>query len=201
MSGSTLRLLVLFYFVLSGVGLIVMTRFVGLESLGLPSDPPGSLLGMMGGVAVGGGIVLLSRLGSRFAVSVRRLEDGFRSILGPMTRGQVAIAALASSVGEEILFRGAMQPLLGLWPTALIFGVLHRGPTRLFSVWPLLAFGAGVLLGGLREWSGSVWPGVVAHVLINALNLDYLVGEKATEALPGGALQKEWGEDDPRGGI
>ena len=180
MGGSTLRLLVLFYLLLAGAGLGVMTWFGLIGGLGLPKDPPGILVGLGAGAALGAVLVALSRLGSRYAESVRRLEAGLRSLLGPMTRLEVVIAALASSIGEEFLFRGAMQPLIGLWPTALIFGVLHRGPNRLFAIWPILAALAGLLLGVLVEWSGSVWPAVVAHALINGLNLEYLVGRKVS---------------------
>lgn len=33
--------------------------------------------------------------------------------------------SFCAGVGEEILFRGALQPLLGLWFTAIIFVILH----------------------------------------------------------------------------
>ncbi|NEV92779.1 CPBP family intramembrane metalloprotease [Psychroflexus sp. YR1-1] len=33
--------------------------------------------------------------------------------------------SFCAGVGEEILFRGALQPLLGLWLTAIIFVILH----------------------------------------------------------------------------
>lgn len=33
--------------------------------------------------------------------------------------------SFCAGVGEEILFRGALQPLLGLWFTAILFVILH----------------------------------------------------------------------------
>ncbi|MFD0931624.1 CPBP family intramembrane glutamic endopeptidase [Psychroflexus salinarum] len=33
--------------------------------------------------------------------------------------------SFCAGVGEEILFRGALQPLLGLWWTAILFVILH----------------------------------------------------------------------------
>lgn len=35
------------------------------------------------------------------------------------------LLALATGVGEEILFRGALQPVFGLWPTAVLFALVH----------------------------------------------------------------------------
>ncbi|MCP4359254.1 MAG: CPBP family intramembrane metalloprotease [Chloroflexi bacterium] len=35
------------------------------------------------------------------------------------------LLALAAGIGEEILFRGALQPVLGLWLTAILFAVVH----------------------------------------------------------------------------
>lgn len=37
----------------------------------------------------------------------------------------IAFYSFCAGVGEEILFRGALQPLLGLWFTAILFVVLH----------------------------------------------------------------------------
>ncbi len=41
------------------------------------------------------------------------------------TLGEWAILALASGIGEELLFRGALQPLFGWVPTALLFALVH----------------------------------------------------------------------------
>jgi hypothetical protein len=32
---------------------------------------------------------------------------------------------LAAGIGEELLFRGALQPVLGLWFTAILFAASH----------------------------------------------------------------------------
>ncbi len=59
------------------------------------------------------------------------------------------ILALAAAIGEELLFRGALQPVFGLWPTALLFAVAHIQ----YSITPATAFllVVGVVLGYLRR--------------------------------------------------
>jgi membrane protease YdiL (CAAX protease family) len=78
------------------------------------------------------------------------------------TSDYIAIALMAA-LGEEPLFRGALQPLIGLVPAALLFGVLHA--TSAAHV--ILACLLGLLLGWLYRWSGNLWPSIAAHLTID----------------------------------
>jgi membrane protease YdiL (CAAX protease family) len=77
------------------------------------------------------------------------------------------LVALLAAFGEELLFRGAIQPLVGLVPTAVIFGLLHA--TGFAHI--VLAGVLGLCLGSLYNWSGSLWPPIAAH-----LTLDMITG-------------------------
>jgi membrane protease YdiL (CAAX protease family) len=74
----------------------------------------------------------------------------------------LTVAAMAA-LGEELLFRGTLQPLIGLLPAAAIFGLLHA--TAVAHV--VLAGLLGVFLGWLFEWSDSLWSPIVAHLMID----------------------------------
>ncbi|HEX3049623.1 MAG TPA: type II CAAX endopeptidase family protein [Aggregatilineaceae bacterium] len=37
----------------------------------------------------------------------------------------VLLVSVLAAVGEEIAFRGALQPIFGLWPTAILFAAIH----------------------------------------------------------------------------
>ena len=50
-------------------------------------------------------------------------------------------------VGEELLFRGALWPHLGLPGTTFLFGLVHIIPRKQLWGYPLFALGAGLLLG------------------------------------------------------
>lgn len=57
------------------------------------------------------------------------------------------ILAIAAGVGEELLFRGALQPVLGLGFTAVLFGLVHvqYGLTPILLVIILLALVLGLI--------------------------------------------------------
>ena len=93
-----------------------------------------------------------------------RLVDGAR-------RSDLILVSVFSGVGEEAFFRGALQPLLGLVVTAILFGALHTGPDRRYLAWTLWAIGAGLLFGFLYEWTGGLLAPITAHVLHNAATL------------------------------
>ena len=127
------------------------------------------------GVGVGLVMVGLSRLSTaRFAWAMH-LADEFRNVLSGVERRGVLIVALTSALAEESLFRGLLQPSLGLWLTAAIFAVLHVGPTPRFLPWTIMAFGAGLLFGGLFDVTGNLLAPFIAHATVNYLNLRYLV--------------------------
>src|SRR5262245_60580653 len=86
----------------------------------------------VGRVVVGRVVVRLTRRGVRHFQWVRELHASFRGLLGPLTGREIVILALASSIGEELLFRGALLPWLGLWWQAVVFALLHVGPGRRF---------------------------------------------------------------------
>jgi uncharacterized protein len=81
------------------------------------------------------------------------------------------VAGLAVPFGEELLFRGVLYTWLRRWGiviaasgSALVFGYTH-GLNVVFPATVLL----GLLLALAYERSGSIWPGVVGHVLYNLI--------------------------------
>ena len=128
------------------------------------------------GLGIGLVVVLLSRLAVRRCAWARCLHQEFRSILGEQSGREILILALASSIGEELLFRGALMPWLGIWPQALLFAGLHIGPGRRFLPWTLAAFFIGTGFGYLVDWTGDLGAPIAAHFTINYLNLRFIVG-------------------------
>jgi membrane protease YdiL (CAAX protease family) len=104
----------------------------------------------------------------------RRLERLMAEMLGPLDGSEVVALALISGFAEEIFFRGAMQQSWGLWPTVGVFALLHTGPGRAFLWWTGFAAIAGALFGWLVIHRGTLLPAIVAHVLVNAINLQRL---------------------------
>jgi hypothetical protein len=126
------------------------------------------------GLAVGLAVVFLSRFAVHRFDWARRLHSDFRSILGPLSRREILVLAMASSVGEELLFRGALQPMLGIWLQAVVFALLHIGPRLRFLPWTLSAFVLGLVFGWLAEKTGDLGGPIVAHFAINYMNLHFI---------------------------
>jgi membrane protease YdiL (CAAX protease family) len=97
-------------------------------------------------------------------------------------RGIFALLSLTAGSGEELAYRGyaipALTPLLGVGGAAVVstavFGVMHAYQGALGIV-------RTALMGGVLAWgflaSGSLWPAVLAHILID-LVAGIALGEK-----------------------
>ncbi len=113
----------------------------------------------------------------------RRLIETVDEILTPMlsacTTGDIVIISVVAGVGEEILFRGLMQPiladaltpLLGLILTSGLFGLLHL----VTPTYAILAAVIGAYLGLLVMVSGNLMPAIVAHALYDFVAIRQLV--------------------------
>lgn len=118
-------------------------------------------------------------VGTRVLVENVSWAKNLHRDLRPMTLGLdgtgIAVIAGLSALAEELVFRGLVMPWLGLVPQALLFGVVHAqlsGPSR--WVWVAWASVVGLALGAIFAVSGSLLGPMLAHALINGLNLLYL---------------------------
>lgn len=116
--------------------------------------------------------------------SLKKLTEAFLQMNGiGDVIVNVIIVALLAAVGEELLFRGAMQNILvewmknkhvAVWVTALLFSALHM---QFYGFVPRMLL--GVVLGYLYIWSGSLWLPILFHFLNNgmAVVFAYLVSK------------------------
>jgi hypothetical protein len=87
--------------------------------------------------------------------------------------------SLCAGTGEELLFRGALQPLLGFWLTGLIFTGLHfqtggfRTMNRMKAAYAFLVFLASLLLGTVFVQIGLI-AAIVTHIVIDLVALTSL---------------------------
>jgi membrane protease YdiL (CAAX protease family) len=79
----------------------------------------------------------------------------------------IVLLSLVAAVPEEIFFRGAVQPVLGVLLTAVIFGALHA----LTPVYFAYAVVAGLGLGLMAEWHDSLWLPIAAHFAVDVVSL------------------------------
>lgn len=126
------------------------------------------------GLAAGLAVVGVVQLGASRVRKFRSMETEFRSLLGRIPPGLIPILAVASGIGEEYFFRGALQTHLGIVVQAVAFGLLHWPVNERMIAWPFFALAAGLLFGALTLWAGNLWPAVLAHATINQVNLTIL---------------------------
>lgn len=126
------------------------------------------------GVCVGATTVAVTRVVVRRAAWGRALHAALRPAVRWTGNGGLLGVAVASAVGEELLFRGLMVPILGVVVSALLFGALHqiRGAAR--YGWMAWATVMGLIFGALFVATGSLVGPIVAHLIINAYNLRFL---------------------------
>jgi len=154
---------------------LVGTRDGGAAAIGLVGLPVVSMLAWSAGLTLGAlAIILVFR-------EVARVLDVaetplLRALLPRTSRERTlfGVVSLAAGTGEEVAYRGYLIPVLatvmGLGPAAvlstLVFGVLH-----VYQGWlGVLRTGVmGAMLAAGFLASGSLWPPIIAHVVIDLL--------------------------------
>jgi membrane protease YdiL (CAAX protease family) len=102
------------------------------------------------------------------------VDDVLVPTFGELSGVQIAFVSLAAALGEEIFFRGWLQPVIGWVPAAVVFGAAHVAGARMLAlgVW---ATGMGLVLGGLVIVTGGLLASMIAHACYDMAAFRYLV--------------------------
>lgn len=88
---------------------------------------------------------------------------------------EMVMLSVVAGFGEEILFRGVLQPMTGIWLTSALFAAVHvlrwdsDGVKMMLFYLPF-----GLLLGGLYALTGNLWGSCVAHTLYDLIALRWM---------------------------
>ncbi|HTB78976.1 MAG TPA: CPBP family intramembrane glutamic endopeptidase [Polyangiaceae bacterium] len=104
----------------------------------------------------------------------RALHLALRPAVHRAGDGALLAVAVASSVGEELLFRGLLVPIVGVVVSSVAFGVLHQIRGRARWGWIGWATLMGLLFGTVFAMTGSLLGPLLAHAAINHSNLRFL---------------------------
>jgi membrane protease YdiL (CAAX protease family) len=165
----------------------------------VPADPEWLAAGAAVGLVFGPGAVLLAVLLGRLTGDPLRMEGRQFDAVAPQAAGprppgavvgMILLGVVLAPCAEELLFRGVVYPGLrnALGPTAAVlvsaalFGLAHR-PFGWTVVYASAVMGIGFAL--LVEGSGSLWPAVVAHMLLNSKIVAAFIGPFRRPAPPG----------------
>src|SRR5262245_55412986 len=92
----------------------------------------------------------------QFSEKYVRAVELLERVIGPPMRGRdIPLLAVLSAVVEEFFFRGVLQPILGLAPASLVFGLAHVWNRHLI-VHGLWAAVAGLYLGAVYQITGNL---------------------------------------------
>lgn len=164
---------------LLGVHWVLRARPVGALGLGLPLD---WRFATALGLALAGVGFLFHQLRQvqrheDARVEARRAVADLRSLLPHTPRELDAFmrVSLTAGICEELLYRGFLPWFLAHWMpfwvamlvAAVLFGVAHlyQGPQGILKTGSV-----GIVLGGLTLLAGSVYPAMVLHFAVDALN-------------------------------
>jgi membrane protease YdiL (CAAX protease family) len=126
--------------------------------------------GVTWGLAATVPMIGLFLVANRFPVGpLKAIKQFLHDSLGPSLVAcrwyDLLLVAIVAGIGEELLFRGVFQPLMGKLWSNVIFGLLH-----FITAWyALLAALIGAYLGWLLDQSENVLAPIVTHGLYDFL--------------------------------
>jgi membrane protease YdiL (CAAX protease family) len=153
-----------------GIGFLIERDFRGsLKRLGIQAIEPRDVWIALGVVVI---LFIVTILGSALTIAFQPgLEDQIDKNLGTMTQNLSSFSGalmlgISAGLGEEILFRGAIQPRYGLVFTSIVFALLHVQYGFSFTI--LSIFGVSLILGYLRQRINTS-ASIISHIVYDVI--------------------------------
>lgn len=161
----------LMFFIIACLGVGYLTRRTGKETLQRLGLTPITFKQLFFGILLAIGLVfiaslleiLLSKTSFGIDPDVQKYTE---KLIGPLFTSIPGILTLgfAAAIGEEALFRGALQPRFGLLLTSALFTLVHSNYGLSFST--LIVFGIGICLGIIRNRFNTT-TAMITHACYN----------------------------------
>lgn len=175
--------------ILTEVALLIVAAIINaIWPLPIEQDPLRTATGLttFGAVVCGlaGGALLSSWFWFSWTshlLPFRKIQDFVKNQLAPHLNQckaweLIAIAAFAG-IGEEVLFRGVLQPRAGWLIASVLFGLAHS----ITPTYVIVAAILGGLLGQLQVLAGNLWAPIIAHALYDYIAFYLVVSEYRRE--------------------
>lgn len=164
-----------------GIALIPYVRNIGIDAFFMGAEPiwlqviVGIVFGLVTAMA-GWQIVELPIMA--------KTKTFFAGLINPLKldKYQIVFISICAGVGEELFFRGAIQPMLGIWMTSIMFVLLHgylnpfNLPLTYYGIYMVLVIG---VIGLMTEHLG-ILTAMIAHTIIDVI----LLKELSATSLP-----------------
>ncbi|MCL4389480.1 MAG: CPBP family intramembrane metalloprotease [Candidatus Marsarchaeota archaeon] len=102
------------------------------------------------------------------AVTGVQLPTNVQQVFSGLPLYFIILSTVVLPVNEEMLFRGFLVPRFGIIFSALIFGAFHYLSYASISEFAV-AFIFGIAAGYVRKKYNSLYPSIIAHILVNLL--------------------------------
>lgn len=108
-----------------------------------------------------------------------KIKVFFTEIIKPLklTTLEIIIISACAGIGEELFFRGVLQPVLGIWITAILFVLLHgylnpfNLPMTYYGVYMVIVIGVlGLFTENLGILTAIIAHGVIDYILLQELS-------------------------------
>ena len=122
-------------------------------------------------------MLLLLEAGVTVIVQVTNIQisSNVGAIFGSAPLWLLIFSFTLGPLNEEIFFRAFLVPRIGIILSALIFALLHASYDSTFGIEIIAALIFGLLSGWIYKKTGSLYPSLLAHVLVNALTIAALL--------------------------
>lgn len=153
-----------------GIGFLFERDFRGsLKRLGIEAIEPRDVWIALGVVFILFAVTIIG--GVLTKVLQPGLEDQIQDNLGTMTQNLSSFSGalmlgISAGLGEEILFRGAIQPRYGLVFTSIVFALLHVQYGFSFTI--LSIFAVSLILGYLRQRINTS-ASIISHIVYDVI--------------------------------
>ena len=149
------------------IGILVINKIYGQNYMDVIFGPQPWYLQVLVGTAYG----TITALGSWKLIRMslmKQVREFYAQIIAPLklTVFDIVFISLCAGIGEELLFRGAIQPWLGVWVTAIAFVAMHGylSPNN----WKLSIYGALMTLVMVGVGYMTIHLGLLASMMAHA---------------------------------
>jgi len=113
-------------------------------------------------------VFLLSPMGNK-SNPIQRLTEDVKKNLGFFIKNlsftEIVALGCAAGIGEEFLFRGALQPMMGIFLSSLIFALLHW----VSWVYAFFSFLMSLYLAWVYQKTGNLFVPVFIHAVYDII--------------------------------
>jgi membrane protease YdiL (CAAX protease family) len=99
------------------------------------------------------------------------ISSNVAAIFGSAPAWFLVFSAIIAPINEEVFFRGFLVPRVGILASAAIFGLAHFTYNSTFGIEVIAAFVFGLISGYVYKKTNSLYPSIIAHILLNSISL------------------------------